>query len=238
MPQLKTAGARNRYRATVRSILRRAERVWDWIEKASTIRLEAEPHTCGKWLTEIEAARLIAAAPDHLRPVIQFALATGLRKSNVMGLRWSNVDLIRRQLWIEPEASKSGKAIGGPLNDLALSALAGCRGQHPDYVFTLEGRPYRWLDHHTWQRVCHDAGVPNLRFHDLRHTWASWLAQAGVDPQQIKTLGGWSSMAMVERYSHLNVEHLRSAANCIPATLSLQSQIVDLGAVRKKRSTG
>ncbi len=217
---LKTPGARNRYRATVRAILRRAERDWDWIEKAPTIRMEREPKTAGRWLTEAEAARLIDAAPEHLQPVIRFALATGLRKSNILGLRWQHIDLARRQLWVHPDDAKSGKAIGIPLNGVAMQVLSGCRGRHPDAVFTVDGRPYRWIDHRTWQRVAADAGLPGVRFHDLRHTWASWLAQAGVDPQHLKALGGWSTLAMVERYSHLNVEHLRGAAERIDVLMT------------------
>jgi integrase len=118
-----------------------------------------------------------------------------------------------------------------------MQVLNSCRGKHPEFVFSVEGRPYRWIDHRTWQRVTKDAGVPGLRFHDLRHTWASWLAQAGVDPQHLKTLGGWSTLAMVERYSHLNVEHLRNAADRIPTTLSLQSEVVDFEEARQRRAS-
>lgn len=221
---LKTPGARNRYRATVRAILRRAEREWDWIDRAPVIRMEPEPKSAGRWLTEVEATRLIAAAPAHLQPVIRFALATGLRKGNILGLRWQNVDLVRRQLWVHPDDAKAGKAIGIPLNALAMSVLRDCQGHHPDAVFAVDGRPYKWIDHRTWLRVTADAGLSGVRFHDLRHTWASWLAQAGVDPQHLKTLGGWSTLAMVERYSHLNVDHLRAAADCIDAVLMPPSQ--------------
>lgn len=234
-PSLKTPGTRNRYRATVRAILRRAEREWEWLDRAPVIRLEPEPKIAGRWLTEHEAGRLIAAAPQHLQPVIRFALATGLRKGNILELRWQNIDLARRQLWVNPEDAKGGKAIGIPLNTLAMSVLTECRGQHPEVVFSVEGRPYRWLDHRTWLRVCRDACLPGVRFHDLRHTWASWLAQAGVDPQMLKTLGGWSTLAMVERYSHLSVEHLRAAAERIPVTFPLHSDVVDLNEERKKR---
>lgn len=237
MPGLKTAGARNRYRATVRAILRRAERDWDWIDKAPFIRLEPEAKSVGRWLTEPEAGRLMDAAPEHLRPVIQFALATGLRKSNILELKWTSVDMARRQLWVHPDDAKGGKAIGIPLNGLAMTVLNECRNQHPEFVFTVEGRPYRWIDHRTWQALCKRADVAGLRFHDLRHTWASWLAQAGVDPQHLKTLGGWSTLAMVERYSHLNVEHLRAAADHIPSTFSLQSDVVDFESARKRRVT-
>lgn len=235
MPGLKTAGSRNRYRATVRAILRKAEREWEWIDKAPVIKMETEPRTAGTWLTEAQAGRLIECAPKHLQPVIRFALATGLRKANILGLRWQNVDLARRQLWVNPDDAKGGKSIGIPLNALAMGVLSECRSHDPDWVFIVDGRPYRWIDHRTWLGLCQRAGVPGLRFHDLRHTWASWLAQAGVDPQHLKLLGGWSTLAMVERYSHLNVDHLRAAADCIPSTFSLQCDILDLDAARKKR---
>jgi len=232
-PQLKTPGARNRYRATVRAILRKAEREWEWIERAPNIRLEREATDAGRWITREEAGRLIGAAPDHLSPVIRMALATGLRKSNLLGLRWDHVDLGRRQLWVDGSASKSGKPIGLPLNALAISVLAECRGKHPVAVFTVDGRPYKWIDHRTWLRVCRDARLEGLRFHDLRHTWASWLAQSGVDPQRIKRLGGWSTMAMVERYAHLGVDHLRDAAERIPSTFSAQPDVLEFPVGRK-----
>lgn len=179
LPTLKTAGARNRYRATVRAILRKAERDWDWIDKAPFIRLEPEPKSAGRWLTEAEAGRLLEAAPEHLRPVIQLALATGLRKSNILDLQWTSVDLARRQLWVHPDDAKGGKAIGIPLNALAMDVLNRCRGQHPEAVFVVEGRPYRWIDHRTWQALCQRAGVAGLRFHDLRHTLGKLVGPGG-----------------------------------------------------------
>ncbi|MCB1768594.1 MAG: tyrosine-type recombinase/integrase [Candidatus Competibacteraceae bacterium] len=118
-----------------------------------------------------------------------------------------------------------------------MQVLNACRGQHSEAVFTVEGRLYHWLDHRTWRAVCAKAGLPGVRFHDLRHTWASWLAQAGVDPQHLKTLGGWSTLAMVERYSHLNVEHSRAAAERIPTTFSLQPEIINLEGERQRRAS-
>lgn len=75
---------------------------------------------------------------------------------------------------------------------------------------------HQWIDHRTWLGACRRAGLEGFRFHDLRHTAISWLAQAGVDPQRLRQIGGWSTMAMVERYSHLNVENLREAMELLP----------------------
>lgn len=76
-----------------------------------------------------------------------------------------------------------------------------------------------------------------MRFHDLRHTWASWRALMGVDPQHLKILGGWSTVGMVERYSHLNVEHLRAAADCIPTAFSPQGAVIDFKEERQRRAS-
>lgn len=238
-PQLKTPGARNRYRATVRAILLRAARRWRWIATAPVILLEREPPGNGRWLTREEAARLVAVSPPHLQPVIRFALATGLRKSNILWLRWDHISVENRQMWVDREDAKGKRPIGLPLNKSALDALAECRGQHPDYVFAYRGEHCRDIDHRTWQAACRRAGLPGLRFHDLRHTAISWLAQAGVDPQRLRAIGGWSTMAMVERYSHLNIENLRGAMDLLPDIKPVGGDVVPWprDGARSKKST-
>ena len=64
----------------------------------------------------------------------------------------------------------------------------------------------------TWEAACKRAGVPGFRFHDLRHTWASWHAMAGTPLSVLQELGGWHSPQMVQRYAHLAPEHLVAAA--------------------------
>lgn len=172
-------------------------------------------------LTREQARQLINAASPHLQRVIRFALATGLRKANILDLQWGSVDLPRRQMWVSGNDAKGKKTLGLPLNAMAVAVLEEAvleeaQGKHPTFVFTIEGRHYHEIDHRTWQSLVKRSGIPKgFRFHDLRHTWASWLAQAGTDPQKLRQLGGWSSLRMVERYSHLNVDHLREAANAI-----------------------
>ena len=84
--------------------------------------------------------------------------------------------------------------------------------QHPEFVFTYAGRPIQRPDILTWQRACKKVGIADFRWHDLRHTWASWHVQAGTSLQTLMELGGWSSYEMVLRYAHLAGEHLHSAA--------------------------
>lgn len=160
-----------------------------------------------RWLTRQEWARLRPCLAEHLQPAADFALATGLRQSNVFGLRWKNVDLARRIVWIEAPDSKSRKAICVPLSNAAVAALHAVRGQHPQYVFTYCGEKIG-SPKTGWNAAIRRSGIEPARWHDLRHTWASWHIQAGTPLAVLKELGGWHSMDMVMRYAHLSPEHL------------------------------
>lgn len=125
----------NRMLALLRSILRRAEREWEWIERAPAIRLLSEPKRRIRWLTFAEAERLIAECPEHLADMVRFSLATGLREANVTGLCWTQVELTRRVAWIHPDQAKARRAIGVPLNTDAVLVLRRWEGRHPERVF-------------------------------------------------------------------------------------------------------
>ncbi|HRD48620.1 MAG: site-specific integrase [Candidatus Competibacter sp.] len=144
--------------------------------------------------------------------LVEFSLATGLRLSNATGLRWNQIDLGRRLAWIHADQNKSKKNLTVPLNDSAAEVLRRCWGQHPEFVFTYAGHPIKRPDILTWRRACQKAGIADFRWHDLRHTWASWHVQAGTSLQTLMELGGWSSYEMVLRYAHLAEEHLHAAA--------------------------
>jgi integrase len=210
-----SAATCNRVLALVRSILRRAEREWGWLERAPPVRLAPEPKRRVRWLTRDEAARLLAELPPHLAAMARFSLATGLRESNVTGLRWAQVDLDRRVAWIHADQAKAGRAMAVPLNADAVAVLAQQLGQHPDRVFAYQGEPVGRANNHAWRKALARAGIQEFRWHDLRHTWASWHVQAGTPLNVLQELGGWSSYAMVLRYAHLGAEHLAKAASAI-----------------------
>ena len=96
-----------------------------------------------------------------------------------------------------------------------MKALQGCIGTHPKYVFTYRGNQIKGIGNRTWKRACKKAGIDNFRWHDLRHTWASWHVQAGTSLQTLMELGGWSSYEMVLRYAHLASDQLLNAATAI-----------------------
>jgi len=114
----------NRTLAVVRAILRRAEREWEWIDRAPTVRLFPEPKRRIRWLTYEEAERLFAELPEHVADMARFSLATGLREANVTGLRWDQVNLERRVAWIHPDQAKAKRAIGCHLTTTQSSCCA------------------------------------------------------------------------------------------------------------------
>ncbi len=208
----------NRMLALIRSILRKAEREWLWIEKAPTIRMRAEPKRRIRWLKKEEAAKLMQELPQHLADMVAFTLATGLRRSNVTGLRWSEVDLVRAHALVHADQSKSSKAIPVPLNKDAIAIIRKQLGRHPEFVFSYGGHRITQCTTKAWYKAHKRAGISNFKWHDLRHTWASWHVQSGTSLQELQLLGGWSSLDMVLRYAHLNSEHLKQAASRICVT--------------------
>ncbi|MGH8594169.1 MAG: tyrosine-type recombinase/integrase [Gammaproteobacteria bacterium] len=86
---------------------------------------------------------------------------------------------------------------------------------HGKHVFTYRGNRLKGVDNKTWKRACRRAGIEDFRWHDLRHTYASWHVQAGTSLPILMELGGWSCYEMVLRYAHLASDHLYHAADKI-----------------------
>lgn len=209
----------NRYLAVVRGILRIARDEWQWIDNFPKIRLLPGEVERDRWLTRKEADRLIAACPVHLSAVVRFALATGCRASEITGLEWSRVDLARQTAWLN--RTKNGTSRGVPLNRDAVSVLEAERGKHERYCFTFRGQPIKWgVCNTAWLEAVKRAGLVDFRFHDIRHTWASWHRQAGTSTDELKELGGWKSRVMVDRYAKFATEHLSTAASRIESARS------------------
>jgi integrase len=95
----------------------------------------------------------------------------------------------------------------------AVEVLRAQQGKHDQFCFTFKDNPIRWqISDKIWRRAVKEAGFTDLRFHDLRHTWASWHRQAGTSCDELKDLGGWKSRQMVDRYAKFATEHLSVAA--------------------------
>ena len=198
----------NRVLEVMRAILRKAANEWEWLDKAPFFRLLPEPTRRIRWLTHEEATRLLAELPEHLQAMVRFSLETGLRKANVAGLLWSQVDLGRRCAWVHPDQAKARKAIAVPLSNAAVEVVRGQIGKNLTHVFSYRGNPIVAPNNSAWEKALKRAGIENFRWHDLRHTWASWHVQAGTPLHVLQELGGWESVEMVRRYAHLSSEHL------------------------------
>jgi integrase len=221
----------NRYLAVVRSILLRARDEWEWIDKAPKVKLFREPPGRERSITVGQAEALLRELPAHQRDVVLFTLATGLRQSNVLRLEWSHVNLESGHAWVDADQSKNRRPIAVPLNLKALEVLRRQIGKHPARVFTYAGRPLDRANTHAWQRALKRAGIENFRWHDLRHTWATWHRQSGTPTHELQRLGGWRTSVMVERYAHLAPDHLAAAANRLDPLLGGY----DLATLEKKR---
>lgn len=179
------------------------------------IKRQSSPTGRTRWLTQEEWKKLKTALEKQsplLAQAAEFTLNTGLRENNVLNLEWSQVDLRRRVAWIHGDQAKAGQPIGVPLNDGAMAILAARRGVDRVLVFGNPDYTLYKASNRAWYQALRDAKLVGFRWHDLRHTWASWAVMNGVSLMELKELGGWKTLQMVARYAHLATEHLAGAA--------------------------
>jgi integrase len=184
---------------------------------AKGIKLFYENNKKERFLSEEEVKALVAALRESENPdlenIIGLLLMTGARKSEALKAEWSDIDFERR-LWRVPK-SKSGSARHIPLSDGALRLLESLpsRGQSR-YLFPnpKTGKPYQQI-FHSWDTARKRAGIPDVRLHDLRHSFASFLINSGRSLYEVQKILGHHSISITERYSHLRYDRLREAAS-------------------------
>lgn len=162
-------------------------------------------------LTPEEEERLLAGSAQHLKPIINVALNTGMRKGEILTLTWEDVDFNNNILTVKHTISKSKKAKVIPISSKVRKILleqklktAGC-----NYVFTFEGKPIRDV-RRAFEKACKRAGIQGLRFHDLRHTAATRMIEAGVSIVAVCKVLGHAEIRTTMRYAHPEVS-LRDA---------------------------
>jgi integrase len=181
------------------------------------------PATPGRlrWLSREEADRLIAAARQStshaLADFITLALHTGMRRGELLGLEWERVDLGRACLYLDTQHQKNRQRSTIPLNSAARAALIRLgqfRAQHcpaSPWVFChADGRRIQKF-RHSFTHACEQAGITDFTIHDLRHTCASWLVQAGVPIAEVCALLRHGDIRMTMRYAHLEPGNVRAA---------------------------
>jgi integrase len=226
----RTAGTYMRYRTMIAAILNLAKTA-GWLANVPMLAVRRDKKRKKRdWLTRTQWDALYAELPAHLKPAALFAVETGLRQANVLGLTWDRVDLERRVVWIEAEDMKADEALTVFLNEVALGVLRAQKsmpsyqsakskstpavpvGTSP-YAFTFRGKPIADVKT-AFMAACVRAGVgvyvtengeahyEGFTWHGLRHTWATWHAQNGTPIEVLQKLGGWADGRMVANYSH------------------------------------
>ena len=219
-----TTATANRYMALVRAILRKACYDWEWIDRVPKVGMFSQAEGRVRSLSREEFVRLLAELPVHLADMACFSVATGLRQGNVTSLQWRQVSLERRHLWVSADQHKNGRPHSVPLNEAAMDVLQRRQGDHPKYVFTYEGKPIVQVNTKAWRNALTRAGIEDFRWHDLRHTFATWHREAGTPTHELQRLGGWKTQSMVERYAHVAPEGLQLAASRLDNLLAVTRQ--------------
>jgi integrase len=192
---------------------------WEFLHRnpVTGVKLFSEKdHLKERVLNPEEEKRLLKSSVDYLKPIIKVAIHSGLRRGEILNLKWKDVDLERRELIITN--TKSGKARVVPVNGvlfLEFQKLWNTRVES-EYVFTNSstGKPFVDIKK-AFKSAFKKANVQELRFHDLRHTFASRLVENGVDIITVKNLLGHSSVRVTERYTHSNNTQKRKAVELL-----------------------
>jgi integrase len=171
-----------------------------------------------RFLTIEECQTLIDCCARHLKPIVTVALHTGMRRGEILGLKWKQVDL--NHGFILLDTSKNGERKEIPIDDTLQEMFSEMpHSIESIYVFTdRDGNPYKSVKR-SFSTALRKAGIHDFRFHDCRHTFASHLVMAGVDLVSVKDLLGHKSLTMTLRYAHLAAGHKRKAVNTLDRLL-------------------
>src|SRR5207237_1935455 len=163
-----------------------------------------------------EQERIFRRLPDHLARMALFAVNTGIHDANLCGSQWSwevPIAELSRSVFVVPaQAFKSRRAHVVILNDAAWSIIETQRGKHPVWVFSCRGERIERMNNTAWQRARREA-TPDVRVHDLRHTFATRLRAAGVSEEDRAALLGHATRTIPEHYASADVGRLVSLAN-------------------------
>jgi len=183
-------------------------------------RIRAERASANKWRAERKVPLLPslqnAAFADHLKLMVLLSLYTGLRRGELFNLTWRDVDLELGNLTVQGGGAKSGKTRHVPLNETAKQLLLdwkACTSETNKFVFTSKNGARFNNVNTSWKEVLKNAEIENFRWHDMRHTFASWLVMAIVDLNTVRELLGHSDLKMTLRYAHLAPEHKAAAVS-------------------------
>jgi len=172
-----------------------------------------------RYLSAEESETLINNCDNHLKPIVIMALNTGLRKGNILNLKWSNIDMINGFILIDD--TKNGERLELPMNETVKQLLQSLPRRLDDgYIFFNPKTSGGFVDiKHSFRSACKRANIEDFHFHDLRHTFASQLVMSGVSLAVVKELLGHKSVKMTMRYAHLAPGHKQRAVEILDNVL-------------------
>jgi len=204
----------DRMMGTVSAVLRACV-AWRVLDAAPAVPMYRPAREEGRALTPEEFERLCTHLPMHLTLAARLAVNTLLRMRAMLKLEWTRVDLAKQRAWIPGAHQKAARTFGLALNGEAVRVLRALRWLSPPkspYVFVWNGQPIDDCNTAAFQKAVTRARLSPLRWHDLRHTGASWAVQNGVSLQELMVLGDWRDYRSVLRYAHLAPSQAAAAA--------------------------
>jgi integrase len=223
----------NRELATLKKAFNLAVKEWEWCRDnpVSRVSMEQEHNQRDRWLSTEEETRLLRGCSPWLLDLVIFALHTGMRMGEILALTWRGVDFTRRTVMVF--RSKNGERRTIPLNQTVMDVLrqkAKIRSLETELVFCSQAFTPMESGHlrRAFRLALGKARIDDFHFHDLRHTFATRLVQAGVDLYKVQRLLGHKSPVMTQRYAHHYPESLRDGVRILdpvvpPVTNSGQS---------------
>lgn len=225
----------NRELSNLKKAFNLAMREWEWCEKnpVARVSMEKENNKRDRWLSEDEEQRLVIECAPWLCAVVTFALHTGMRMGEIIELTWRGVDLGRRTVTIF--RSKNGERRCIPVNDTVLQILkekTKVRSLETDRVFCSKIFTPMESGHlrRAFRLALRKARVEDFHFHDLRHTFATRLVQAGVDMYKVQRLLGHKSPIMTQRYAHHYPESLRDGVEILDRPVAVSTNLAQSAA--------
>jgi integrase len=198
-----------------------AAREWQWVRlnPMKFIKMPRQENKIERWLTHEEQEKVLSHCDGWLKPLVVFDLHTGLRMNELLSLKWQDIDLMRKTAVVMESKNDEKRTL--PLNDVAIKALRDTSASSriismEGYVFTRDGRKIAKHElQYYFKRAVKQAKIAHCRFHDLRHTFATRLAQSGIDIYKIAKLLGHKDIKTTQRYAHHCPESLRDGVNIL-----------------------
>lgn len=181
----------------------------DILKRMRKVKMLPENNRRLRYLLTEECCRLVNACDDHLKPIVTTALNTGMRKDEILGLRWDNVDLKTGFILLNQSQTKNSERKEIPISPTLVEMLKSLpRNNDVSYVFCNPRTKKRYGDiKRSFKTALKRAEIKNFKFHDLRHTFASLLVMAGIDLTTVKEMLGHKDIKMTLRYAHLAPSH-------------------------------